>query len=74
MPGLLSFVSVSWEFASDYSGCINIGTKSNSDHGKQARKTCSPGLSTFSLGWCEVSYLLVYFCLIIGNRLLGKIE
>lgn len=39
MPGLLSFVSVSWEFASDYSGCINIGTKSNSDHGKQARKT-----------------------------------
>ena len=59
MPGLLSFVSVFWEFTSDYSGCISIGTKSNSDHGKQARKTCSLGLSTFSLGWCEVSYLFI---------------
>ena len=34
MPGLFTFVSVSWEFASDYSGYINIGNKSNCDYGK----------------------------------------
>ena len=34
MPGLFTFVSVSWEFTSDYSGYINIGNKSNCDYGK----------------------------------------
>ena len=76
MPGLFTFVSVSWEFASDYSGYINIGNKSNCDYGKSyyARKTCSLGLfkmvkiDILSV-WDGVRCLIYLFCIfLLDNR------